>query len=174
MAGHAGRKTEGFDHRFVHDAASGLERYRSDAFAISHDAARPSATACVTAMLKSLWRRLGFISPDVAAAAARADILVLEANHDEEMVETARTLCAPAANLRALGTFIQQDGGVLLGVASGQASCGSSWLIAVRRTIHHHSRFIRCARSSLSTAVSSVKIFAAGLPGRQRPLSGKE
>lgn len=117
-----GRKTEGFDHRFVRlTRRVALKDIEVTPFAISHDAARPVGYSLRHGDAKiTLATDLGFISPDVAAAAAYADILVLEANHDEEMVRNGPYPYAPAANLRALGTFIQQDGGVLLGVASDQ------------------------------------------------------
>ena len=83
-----GRKTEGFDHRFVRlTRRVALKDIEVTPFAISHDAARPVGYSLRHGDAKiTLATDLGFISPDVAAAAAYADILVLEANHDEEMV----------------------------------------------------------------------------------------
>ena len=54
-----GRKTEGFDHRFVRlTRRVALKDIEVTPFAISQMQLGPSATACVTAMLKSLWRRI--------------------------------------------------------------------------------------------------------------------
>ncbi|MCL4499553.1 MAG: MBL fold metallo-hydrolase [Chloroflexi bacterium] len=58
-------------------------------FPVSHDAARPvgysihtcSATVCSAT-------DTGVITPEIRAEAARADLLILESNHDEEMLRT--------------------------------------------------------------------------------------
>lgn len=57
-------------------------------FLISHDAARPVGYTIYHGDSKiTLATDLGYISSDVEAAAAYADILILEANHDEEMLK---------------------------------------------------------------------------------------
>lgn len=83
-----GRKTDGFDHRFVRlTRRVALKDIEVTPFAISHDAARPVGYSLRHGDAKiTLATDLGYVSPDVAAAAAYADILVLESNHDEEMV----------------------------------------------------------------------------------------
>ena len=83
-----GRKTDGFDHRFVRlTRRVALKDIEVTPLAISHDAARPVGYSLRHGDAKiTLATDLGYVSPDVAAAAAYADILVLESNHDEEMV----------------------------------------------------------------------------------------
>ena len=83
-----GRKVEGFQDRFVRlTRRVGLKDIQVIPFAISHDAVRPVGyTVCHGESKITLATDLGCVSPDVAAAAAYADILILEANHDEGMV----------------------------------------------------------------------------------------
>ena len=58
-------------------------------FPVSHDAVRPvgycihttSGTVCCAT-------DTGFVTPEMRAEAARADLLILESNHDEEMLRT--------------------------------------------------------------------------------------
>lgn len=57
-------------------------------FSISHDAARPVGYMIFHGDMKlTLATDLGYVTPDVYAAAEHADILVLEANHDVEMLK---------------------------------------------------------------------------------------
>ncbi|WP_101912247.1 MBL fold metallo-hydrolase [Megasphaera vaginalis (ex Bordigoni et al. 2020)] len=58
-------------------------------FSIPHDAAHPVGYAVYSGGHKvTVATDLGYVTPDVERAAALADILILEANHDEEMVRT--------------------------------------------------------------------------------------
>ena len=84
-----GRKIEGFSDRFVRlTRRVGLKEIQIVPFTISHDAARPVGYTIYHGDSKiTLATDLGYISPDVEQAAAYADILILEANHDEEMVK---------------------------------------------------------------------------------------
>ena len=55
----------------------------------SHDAAEPVgyiATSTCSGMRAAIVTDLGIVTPDVAAAVQRADVLVLESNHDEAML----------------------------------------------------------------------------------------
>ena len=85
-----GKKVDGFQDRFVRlTRRVGLKEIQVVPFAISHDAARPVGyMVCHGDEKITLATDLGCVSPDVAAAAAYADILILEANHDEEMVRS--------------------------------------------------------------------------------------
>lgn len=84
-----GRKVEEFPDRFVRlTRRVGLKDTQVVPFAISHDAARPVGYTVYHGDSKiTLATDLGYISQDVEQAAAYADILILEANHDEEMVK---------------------------------------------------------------------------------------
>ncbi len=84
-----GRKIEEFPDRFVRlTRRVGLKDIQVVPFAISHDAARPVGYTVYHGDSKiTLATDLGYISPDVEQAAAYSDILILEANHDEEMVK---------------------------------------------------------------------------------------
>lgn len=84
-----GRKIEAFPDRLVRlTRRVGLKDIQVVPFAISHDAARPVGYTIYHGDSKiTLATDLGYISPDVEQAAAYADILILEANHDEEMVK---------------------------------------------------------------------------------------
>ncbi|MBF1346293.1 MAG: MBL fold metallo-hydrolase [Megasphaera micronuciformis] len=56
-------------------------------FEIPHDAARPVGYAVYDGQTKITYATdLGYVTPSVRGAASHADILVLEANHDEDMV----------------------------------------------------------------------------------------
>ena len=56
-------------------------------FEIPHDAARPVGYAVYDGQTKIAYATdLGYVTPSVRGAASHADILVLEANHDEDMV----------------------------------------------------------------------------------------
>jgi phosphoribosyl 1,2-cyclic phosphodiesterase len=56
-------------------------------FATSHDAAYPVGYTVYSSGCKiTLATDLGYVSPDVEAAAAGSDILILESNHDEELL----------------------------------------------------------------------------------------
>lgn len=84
-----GRKVEAFPDRFVRlTRRVGLKDIQVVPFAISHDAARPVGYTVYHGDSKiTLATDLGYISQDVEQAAAYSDILILEANHDEEMVK---------------------------------------------------------------------------------------
>ncbi len=65
----------------------GLKEIQVVPFSISHDAARPVGYTVRRGDTKiTVATDLGYVSADVEAAAAYSDILVLEANHDEDMV----------------------------------------------------------------------------------------
>ena len=56
-------------------------------FSISHDAAHPVGYTILSGTDKVTFATdLGYVSPDVEAAAAYSDILILESNHDEELL----------------------------------------------------------------------------------------
>ena len=101
-----GRKVEGFQDRFVRlTRRVGLKDIQVIPFAISHDAVRPVGyTVCHGESKITLATDLGCVSPDVAAAAAYADILILEANHDEGMVRN-KTAAAFLAGLPTKGVM---------------------------------------------------------------------
>lgn len=84
-----GRRIEDFPGRFVRlTRRVGLKNIQVVPFAISHDAARPVGYTIYHGDSKiTLATDLGYISQEVAQAAAYTDILILEANHDEEMVK---------------------------------------------------------------------------------------
>ncbi|MCH4179591.1 MAG: MBL fold metallo-hydrolase [Megasphaera sp.] len=84
-----GQKIESYTDRFVRlPRMLHLKDIQVVPFAISHDAARPVGYTIYHGDCKmTLATDLGFVSQDVADAAAYADILVLEANHDEEMLK---------------------------------------------------------------------------------------
>ncbi len=84
-----GRKVEAYPDRFVRlSKRVGLKEIQVVPFSISHDAARPVGYTVYHGGSKiTLATDLGYISADVAAAAAYSDILILEANHDEEMLK---------------------------------------------------------------------------------------
>lgn len=83
-----GRKIEGYEDRFVRlTRRVGLGDMQVVPFSISHDAARPVGYTMYGGGCKvTLATDLGYVSPDVEAAASYADILILEANHDEDML----------------------------------------------------------------------------------------
>ncbi|MCH4188058.1 MAG: MBL fold metallo-hydrolase [Megasphaera sp.] len=84
-----GRKVEDFTERFVRlPRRLVLKDLQVEPFSISHDAARPVGYTLYHGNCKmTLATDLGFVSPEVMQAASYADILVLEANHDEEMLK---------------------------------------------------------------------------------------
>lgn len=84
----AGRKLAGYENHFVPlTRRVGLKEIQVVPFAISHDAARPVGYTVYFGETKiTVATDLGRITPAVTQAAAYADILVLEANHDEEML----------------------------------------------------------------------------------------
>lgn len=83
-----GRKVEEYQNRFVRLARRvGIGDMQVVPFAIPHDAARPVGYTVYHRDCKiTLATDLGYVTADVAAAAAYSDILILEANHDEQMV----------------------------------------------------------------------------------------
>lgn len=84
-----GQKVESYQDRFVRlTRRVGLNEIQVVPFAISHDAARPVGYTVYHGDCKvTLATDLGYITADVATAAAYSDILILEANHDEQMVK---------------------------------------------------------------------------------------
>lgn len=84
-----GKKVADYSSRFVRlTRRVSLGDVQVIPFAISHDAARPVGYSLISGGTKlTLATDLGFVSPEVEQAAAYADILVLEANHDEQMVQ---------------------------------------------------------------------------------------
>lgn len=83
-----GAKVGEYQNRFVRlTRRVGLDDIQVVPFAISHDAVRPVGYTVYHGDCKiTLATDLGYITPDVALAAAYSDILILEANHDEDMV----------------------------------------------------------------------------------------
>ena len=84
-----GRKAGEYAGRFVRlPRRVGLKEIQIVPFLISHDAARPVGYTIYHGDSKiTLATDLGYISHDVELAAAYSDILILEANHDEEMLK---------------------------------------------------------------------------------------
>lgn len=84
-----GKKVADYQNRFVRlTRRVGLDEIQVVPFAISHDAARPVGYTVYHGDCKiTLATDLGYITADVATAAAYSDILILEANHDERMVK---------------------------------------------------------------------------------------
>lgn len=84
-----GHKMGDYADRFVRlPRRLGLKDIQVVPFAISHDAARPVGYTIYHGDCKiTLVTDLGYVSPEVEAAAAYSDILILEANHDEEMLK---------------------------------------------------------------------------------------
>lgn len=83
-----GKKTAAYSHCFVPlTRRVGLKEIQVVPFSISHDAARPVGYTVYYGDTKiTLATDLGRITSDVWQAAAYADILILEANHDEDML----------------------------------------------------------------------------------------
>lgn len=86
---HIGRSVDDYQNRFVpltrRVRVGGIQVVP---FSISHDAARPVGYTVYHGSTKiTLATDLGCLSPEVEQAAAYADILILEANHDEEMLK---------------------------------------------------------------------------------------
>jgi phosphoribosyl 1,2-cyclic phosphodiesterase len=83
-----GKKINDYSDRFVRlPRRVSLKDVQVIPFAISHDAARPVGYALRCGDSKvTVATDLGYISRDVELAAAHADILILEANHDEQML----------------------------------------------------------------------------------------
>lgn len=164
-----GRKTDGFDHRFVRlTRRVALKDIEVTPFAISHDAARPVGYSLRHGDAKiTLATDLGYVSPDVAAAAAYADILVLESNHDEEMVRNGPYPYALQQRiLGRWGHLSNKTAAAFWHPFRRKASCGSFWLTAVRRITPRLWLSIRCGRCSPSPAASWVKIFYCGWPAK--------
>lgn len=86
---HMSRKINEYSGRFVRlPRRVGLKDIQVVPFLISHDAARPVGYTIYHGDSKiTLATDLGYISHDVEMAAAYSDILILEANHDEEMLK---------------------------------------------------------------------------------------
>lgn len=84
-----GHKVENFTERFVRlPRRLMLKDIQVEPFSISHDAVRPVGYTLYHGDCKmTLATDLGCISPEVMQAASYADILILEANHDEEMLK---------------------------------------------------------------------------------------
>lgn len=85
-----GSKAAAYHDRFVRlTRRVGLGDIQVVPFAIPHDAARPVGYAVYHRGCKiTLATDLGCITPEVETAAQYSDILILEANHDEQMVRT--------------------------------------------------------------------------------------
>lgn len=83
-----GNKVENYTDRFVPlTRRISVKDIQVVPFSVSHDAARPVGYTVYHGDCKLTYATdLGFVSQEVANAAAYADILVLEANHDEEML----------------------------------------------------------------------------------------
>lgn len=86
---HMSRPVQEASGRFVRlTRRVGLKDIQIVPFLISHDAARPVGYTIYYGESKiTLATDLGYVSADVEMAAAYSDILVLEANHDEEMLK---------------------------------------------------------------------------------------
>ncbi len=83
-----GTKVAAFQNRFVRlPRCASIGDVQVRPFEISHDAARPVGYSFLSGDQKiTVATDLGYVSPDVEEAAAFSDILVLEANHDEELL----------------------------------------------------------------------------------------
>lgn len=84
-----GKKVAPYQNRFVRlTRRVGLDEIQVVPFAISHDAAKPVGYTVYHGDCKiTLATDLGYVTAEVATAAAYSDILILEANHDEQMVK---------------------------------------------------------------------------------------
>ena len=164
-----GRKTDGFDHRFVRlTRRVALKDIEVTPFAISHDAARPVGYSLRHGDAKiTLATDLGYVSPDVAAAAAYADILVLESNHDEEMVRNGPY--PYALQQRILGRWGHLSNKTAAAFLASLPTKGLMRVLLAHRSEKNNTPLwlsIRCARCSLSPAASWVKIFYCGWPAK--------
>ena len=165
-----GRKVEGFQDRFVRlTRRVGLKDIQVIPFAISHDAVRPVGyTVCHGESKITLATDLGCVSPDVAAAAAYADILILEANHDEGMVRNGPyPYPLQQRILGRWGHLSNKTQPLSWPVCRRRASCGSSWHTAAKRITRRPWRCTRCALSCLRPDGSSARIFYCGWPARR-------